>query len=107
MWTTAASLDMKDVDAKWLQVYILKHGLGPWPVFVAVVEQKFRAYDYRQVVQDLLVLRQEGSVEYTKELEAAQYLVSMFNSECDDMCFTSHFVNGLKDIKGVVQSQMP
>jgi hypothetical protein len=70
MWTTAASLHMDDVAAKWLHVYKLKHGLGHWPVFAAMVEQKFGAYDYRY---GLLALRQEGTVdEYTKEFEAAQ-----------------------------------
>jgi hypothetical protein len=72
MWTTAASLHMEDVAAKWLKVYKLKHGLGSSPVLLATVEQKFGAYGYRQAVQDLLALRQVGPAEeYTKEFEAA------------------------------------
>jgi hypothetical protein len=46
--------------------------------------------------------------EYTKEFEAIQFQVSMFNSGFDKMFFTSHFVNGLKDdISVMVQSQIP
>jgi hypothetical protein len=48
---------MEDVAGKWLLVYKLKHGLGPWHVFATAVEQKFGAYDYRQAVHDLLALR--------------------------------------------------
>jgi hypothetical protein len=57
LWTTVASLHMEDVAGKWLLVYKLKHGLGPWHVFATAVEQKFGAYDYRQAVHDLLALR--------------------------------------------------
>jgi hypothetical protein len=56
-WTTAASLHMEDNAAKWLQVYKLKVGLGDWDTFVRAIEEKFGAYDYRKVVQDLLSLR--------------------------------------------------
>ncbi|GJM99857.1 hypothetical protein PR202_ga16995 [Eleusine coracana subsp. coracana] len=109
MWTSAASLHMEDNVAKWLQTYKLKHGLGDWNSFVHAVEQKFGAYDYRKAVRELLSLKQVDTVEaYIQSFEAAQFQVSMFNSGYDDMFFTSHFVNGLKDeIRGVVQSQAP
>jgi hypothetical protein len=109
MWTIAASLHMEENVAKWLHVYKLKVRLGNWRAFVAVVEEKFGAFDYRKAVHDLLGIRQEGSVEeYTKEFETIQFQVSMFNSGFDDMIFTSHFINGLKDdIRAVVQSHMP
>jgi hypothetical protein len=73
------------------------------------VENKFGAYDYRRVVQDLLVLRHEGFVEdYIRDFEALQYQVAMYNTGYDDMFFTSHFVNGLKEkLRGSVQSQLP
>jgi hypothetical protein len=39
---------------------------------------------------------------------AIQYQVSMFNTGFDDLFFTSHFVNGLKDeMRGVVQAHLP
>jgi hypothetical protein len=88
LWTTAASLHMDDNAAKWLQVYKMKLGLGAWDVFVTAVDEKFGAYDYRKAMQDLLNLKQEGSVdEYTKEFEATQFQVSMFNPGLDDMFF--------------------
>jgi hypothetical protein len=109
MWATTASLHMDDNLAKWLQVYKLKVGLEDWNIFVRAVEKIFGAYDYRKVVQDLLALRREGTVEdYIKEFEAIQFHLSMFNTGFDDLFFTSHFVNGLKDeIRGVVQAQLP
>jgi hypothetical protein len=57
----------------------------------------------------MLALRQEGSIkDYTRAFEAVHFYVSMFNVGFDDLFFTSHFVNGLKDeIKGLVQSQLP
>jgi hypothetical protein len=109
MWTTAASLHMEDNAAKWLQVYKLQHGLGDWQVFVDAVQHKFGAYDYHKAIQDLLSVKQEGSVEdYTQEFQAIQFQVSMFNVGFDELFFTSHFINGLKeDIKLLVQPQLP
>jgi hypothetical protein len=38
------------------------------------VEDKFGAYDYRRAIQELLSMKQQGSVEeYTKEFEAVQF----------------------------------
>jgi hypothetical protein len=68
MWPTAASLHMEDNTAKWLQVYKMKRGLG----------------DYRKAIQDLLSLKQDGSVtDYTREFEVVEFQVSMFNTDFD------------------------
>jgi hypothetical protein len=96
----------------------LRGGLSDWTTIVVCVEEKFGAYDYRRYIEDLIALRQEGSMEdytreegsvedYTREFEVVQFQVSMFNSDSDDMFFTSHFVNGLKDEnRNSVQSQL-
>jgi hypothetical protein len=83
--------------------------LGDWQEFARAVDEKFGVFDYRRSLQDLLLLKQMGSVEeYTKEFEALQFQVTMFNPGLNDMFFTTHFVNGLKEeIKGTVQSQIP
>jgi hypothetical protein len=84
MWPTAASLHMEDNTAMLLQVYKMKGGLGDWPTFVAAVEVKFGAYDYRKAIQDVLPLKQVRSVEdYTREFEVVQFQVSMFNADSD------------------------
>jgi len=62
-WTIAASMNMDGNAAKWLQVYKKKHGLGDWETFIAAVEKKFGANDYRDAIGDLLDLKQTGSVE--------------------------------------------
>jgi hypothetical protein len=109
MWTTDASLHMEDNAAKWLQLYKLKHDVGNWPAFVAVVEQKFGVYDYHSSIQDLLQVKQDDSVEeYTKAFQAIQFQVAMFNPGFDEMFFTTHFVNGLREeIRSVVQTHLP
>jgi hypothetical protein len=71
---------------------------------VHAVEAKFGVDDYRKSVQYLLSLRQEGSIkEYTQEFQAIRYQVSMFDSSLDELFFTSHYINGLKEVKSVVQ----
>jgi hypothetical protein len=62
-WTTAASLHMEENGAKWLQVYKIQKGLDSWQEFVIAIDAKFGADDYRKSIQDLLSLRQEGSIE--------------------------------------------
>jgi hypothetical protein len=43
-----------------------------------------------------------------REFEAVQFQVSKFNAGFDDMFFTLHYVNGLRDyIRGGIQSQLP
>jgi hypothetical protein len=107
IWTTATLLHMEDNAARWLQVYKMQKGLGDWPSFVTVVEDRFWAYDYRQAIQELLSIRQEGSVEdYTREFEAVQFQVSMFHIGFDEMFFTAQYVNGLKDeVRFAMQTQ--
>jgi hypothetical protein len=57
-----------------------------------------RWFYHRQAIQDLLALKQEGLIEdYTKEFEAVQFQVSMFNAGLDDLFFTSHFISAPKD----------
>jgi hypothetical protein len=65
---------MEDNTAKWLQVYKLKFGLDSQTEFVVAVETKLRAFDYRRAIQDLLAIRQEGTVEEcTKNFQSIQF----------------------------------
>jgi hypothetical protein len=109
LWSAVTSLHMEDKAAKWVQVYKLKRGLGDWQEFARAVDTKFGVFDYMQSLQDLLVLKQKGSIEeYTKDFEALQFQVTMFNPALDDMFFTTLFVNGLKEeIRGSMQSHVP
>jgi hypothetical protein len=108
MWSTTGSLHMEDNAAKWMQVYKMKRGLGSWQELARAVDEKFGVFDYRRSLQDLLLLKKGYVEEYTKDFEALQFQVTMFNPGLDDMLFTTHFINGLKEeIKGPVQSQIP
>ena len=96
-WTTAASLSMDGNAAKWLQVYKKKYGLGDWESFIAAVEKKFGAHDYRDAISKLLELKQTTSVEeYAIAFENLQFEICMHNDGFDDMFFVSQFIQGLK-----------
>jgi hypothetical protein len=73
------------------------------------VEEKFGIDDYRKSIQELLCLKHDGSVEeYTQEFQTVQYQICMFNAGLDEMFFTSHYINWLKEeIRAVVQTQLP
>jgi hypothetical protein len=55
-----------------------KHGLGNWSQFMVVVQQKFGVYEYKHAIDDILELKQEGTVEeYVNAFEALQYQIEM------------------------------
>jgi hypothetical protein len=78
-------------------------------MFVAAVEAMFGVYDHRSSLQDLLQLKQDSTVEeYIKQFQAMQFQVAMYNPAFDEMFFTAHFINGLKEeIKSVVHTHLP
>jgi len=95
--------------AKWLQVYKRQHGLGDWNSFIAAVEQKFGANDYRDAMSELLELKQTDTVaEYAAAFENLQFEICMHHDGYDDTFFVSQFVKGLKlDISAGVRTQVP
>jgi hypothetical protein len=85
MWVTAATLHFQDNATKWYQAYKQKHTLGNWTQFYAVVEQEFGADDLRAAMNELLELKQTGTVEeYTTLFQALQFNNKMHNSNYDD-----------------------
>ena len=96
-WPKAASLNMDGKAAKWLQVYKRQHGLGDWNSFIAAVEQKFGANDYRDAMSELLELKQTDTMaEYAAAFENLQFEICMYHDGFDDTFFVSQFVKGLK-----------
>jgi len=66
MWITAAHLHFEGNAAKWYQAYKQNHTFRNWHHFCAVVEEEFGANDFRTTMNDLLDLKQTGTVvEYT------------------------------------------
>jgi hypothetical protein len=84
-------------------------GLVTWLVFVAAIEETFGVSDYRCSIQDLMQIRQDGSVEeYTKSFQAMQFQVAMLNPGFDGVFFTTHYVNGLmEELRSVVPTHLP
>lgn len=109
MWPLVASLHMDGIASSWLQVYKSKGGLGTWEQFMAAVESKFGANDYRATLGELLELRQTRSVEeYIQAFEALQYQLTMHNMGLGDLFFITQFVRGLTpEISAGVQAQVP
>jgi hypothetical protein len=63
-----------------------------------ILQNKFGADDFRSAINDLLALKQTGTVEdYTIAFQALQYDISMHNSNYDELFFASKYVDGLKD----------
>jgi hypothetical protein len=55
-----------------------------------------------------LQVRQEDLVEYVNAFQAIQFQVAIFNHGFDEMFFTTHFLNGIKEeIRPVVQTHLP
>jgi lysine/ornithine N-monooxygenase len=109
MWATAASLHMEGNAEKWLHMHKQKHGLGSWDQFMASAQQKFGTYEYKHAVDEILELKQNGTVEeYVNEFESLQYQIEMYDQGMGDTYFIPQFVKGLKpEIRYQVQGQVP
>jgi hypothetical protein len=108
MWLTAVTLHLEGDAAHWFQSYKLKHTVQGWPNFITAVEAKFGVHDYRQFMDDLLALKQGGSVtEYCKSFQALVYKISSHNPHYDETFFVSQFLKDLKpEIRLPVASQI-
>jgi hypothetical protein len=62
MWLTAATLHLQGDAAHWFQSYKLKHAVQGWPDFITAVEAKFGVHDYREFMDELLALKQGGTI---------------------------------------------
>jgi len=109
MWVTAARMHLKGKAGKWYQAFKQKNTFRSWTHFCGVIEQEFGSDDFRSSMQDLLALKQTGSIdEYTEQFQALQYSVTMHNAGYDDMFFSQQYVMGLKeDIRGMVEAHRP
>lgn len=109
MWPLVASLHMDGNAQTWLHVYKLQGGLGTWDQFMAAVEKKFGANDYRHALVKLLELKQNDLVEeYISQFEALQYQLAIHNMGLDDTFLITQFVRGLApEISAAVQTQIP
>jgi hypothetical protein len=59
---------------------------------------KFGVDDFRTAINDMLALKQTGTVEeYTLAFQALQYNITMHNCHYDEVFFASTYVAGLKD----------
>lgn len=68
MWITAAHIHFEGNAAKWYQAYKQNHTFRGWDHFCLVIEEEFGADDFRIAMNDLLDLKQTGTVEdYTTQ----------------------------------------
>jgi hypothetical protein len=96
MWITAAHLHFEGNVAKWYQASKQNHTFRNWDHFCSVVEEEFGSDDLRSATNELLELKQIGSVEeYTTQFQALQFDITMHNPHYDDMFFTPKYMMGL------------
>ena len=109
MWITAAHLHFEGNAAKWYQAYKQTHHFSSWDHFCLVVEEEFGSDDFRSAMNDLLELKQTGTVEdYTTQFQNLQFDITMHNPHYDEMFFTPQYVRGLKDeIQSMVEPRCP
>jgi len=90
-------------------VQVTKRGVGTWLQFVLAVEEQFGSDDYRAALDELLMLKQKGTVEeYASEFASLQFQISMHNSGYVELFFVTQFIKGLRDdIQTAVQLQLP
>lgn len=70
MWITAATLHFEGNAAMWYQAYKQNHTFTNWTQFCAVVDEEFGSDDFRCAMNDLLDLKQTGTVEeYTVKFQ--------------------------------------
>lgn len=58
-----AVMHVDENASRWFRVYKRKSMVETWDQFIKAVEQKFGAYDYQHTINELLDLKQIGSVE--------------------------------------------
>jgi hypothetical protein len=73
------------------------------------VLSKFGADDFRTAINDMLALKQTGTVEeYTLAFQASQYNITMHNCHYDEVFFASTYVAELReDIRVTVEPHVP
>lgn len=104
-----AVMHVDENASRWFRVYKRKNMVETWDQFIKAVEQKFGAYDYQHTINELLDLKQIGSVEeYAAAFEALQFQVDMHSGGMPDTYFMSQFIRGLKpELRYAVQGQVP
>nr|XP_051190460.1 uncharacterized protein LOC127303801 [Lolium perenne] len=108
MWLTAATMHLEGNAAHWYQAYKLKHTVQGWPDFISAVEAKFGIHDHRMFMDELLALKQTGTVdEYSLKFQELVYKISGHNPHYDETLFVSQYLKGLKnEIRLPVASQI-
>lgn len=106
---TTAHIHFEGNAARWYQAYKQKGTFKNWKHFCSAVEEEFGSDDYRRAMNELLELKQTGTVEeYTTKFQSLQYTITMHNAHYDDMFYTPRYIKGLKEeIRGIVETQMP
>lgn len=109
LWVTAATMNLEDNAAKWWESYKLNNPAVTWQQFCTDIQDNFGSDDYRSSLNDLINLKQTGTVEeYTTQFQALQYDVTMHSGKYDELYFATQYVAGLKDeIKTIVEPQTP
>lgn len=106
---SAVSLHLKGKAAHWFQAYRDSLNLMDWAEFRVAVLEEFEVSTHSDKMQELLTLRQTGSVlEYKTHFEKLVYHIKLFDKAISDTFLVTQFVLGLKwELRGGVEVQFP
>ena len=85
------------------------HKIESWPELVVVVFDKFGRDQYQKFMDELLNIKQSGSVEdYHQKFDELKHRVLVPNGNLDETLFVSRFMQGLHDdISSVIKLHKP
>jgi hypothetical protein len=109
LWVTAATINMVDNAALWLQAYKAEHTLGSWDQFLTAVLEEFSLDEHERVLLDLLQIRQVTTVDdYWSRFSELKYKLRVHDPTASEKSLVLQFLHGLKDeIRAGVELHAP
>lgn len=109
LWVTAATINMVDNAALWLQAYKVEHTLSDWDMFLAAVFDEFGADEHEAVLLDLMQLRQTDTVDaYWHRFGELKYQLRVHDPGASEKSMVLQFLHGLRDdIRASVELHAP
>lgn len=109
LWVTAATINMVDNAALWLQAYKTEHALGNWNQLVTAILEEFNTDEHERVLYALIQIRQTGSVDaYWSSFSELKYQLRVHDPAASEKSLVLQFLHGLRDeIRAGVELHAP
>ena len=108
-WVGLAAYHCTDSAGRWIQSVEKRLKHIQWPEFCRAVHDRFDRDQHELLLRQLFHIRQTSTVaEYVERFSGLVDQLTAYDSPPDALCFTTRFVDGLKDdIKSVIVVQRP